>query len=113
MIDASNSLIPSRVKTAPWPELKSGLFSRSVTAKVAASRADVEELAKRGKEDGEVRKWCACARIERRLSWKWLYSEGERFEGVMLPAPPWMMMRGVMPVEGFLYSIVGFVLLKF
>lgn len=25
----------------------------------------------------------------------------------MFPAPPWMMIRGVMPVEGFLYSIVG------
>lgn len=35
--------MPSRVKTAPWPELKSGLFSRSVTAKDTTSSADGEE----------------------------------------------------------------------
>lgn len=44
------------MKTAPWPELKSGLFSRRVTAKVAASRADAEEDFERGKEEGDVRK---------------------------------------------------------
>lgn len=33
--------MPSRVKTAPWPELKSGLFSKRVTAWVTASIEDI------------------------------------------------------------------------
>lgn len=36
--------MPSRVKTAPWPLLKRGLFSRRVTAWVAVSRAVGREL---------------------------------------------------------------------
>jgi len=39
MIDASSSLTPSRVKTAPRPALKRGVSSRRVTAWVATWRA--------------------------------------------------------------------------
>ena len=42
-MEASSSLMPSRVKTAPWPELKSGLSSSRVTAWVTASREVVGE----------------------------------------------------------------------
>jgi len=69
MIDASSSLTPSRVKTAPWPELKSGLFSSCVTANVTVSSAEVEGDVSSGKEEGEVRKWWVSARIERSESW--------------------------------------------
>ena len=60
--------MPSRVKTAPQPELKRGLFSRSETAKVTVSRAEEELPAERGKEEGEVRKWWLVERILRRES---------------------------------------------
>lgn len=32
--------------------------------------------------------------------WKALYFEGDRLEGRMLPAPPWIMRRGVIFWEG-------------
>lgn len=67
--------------------------------------ADVEDWVERGKEEGEVRKWCVCERMVSSEVWKCRYSEGGRLEGVMLPAPPWIMIRGVMPLEGLLYSI--------
>ena len=99
--------MPSRVKTAPWAELKSGLFSSWETAKVAASRAETEEPgAPRGKDEGEMRKWCEVERIFRRESRYDLYFLGGRLEGVILPAPPWMMRRGVMDDEKDLYSML-------
>ena len=38
MIEASNSLRPSRVNTEPMPALNSGLSSSATTARVTASR---------------------------------------------------------------------------
>lgn len=40
-----------------------------MTAKVTASTAEVEVEVARGKEDGEVRKWCVEERMRRRESW--------------------------------------------
>ena len=65
IIEASSSLTPSRVKTAPWPLLKRGLSSSWVTANVTVSSAEAEEAVARGKEEGEVRKWCVRERIRR------------------------------------------------
>jgi hypothetical protein len=74
---------------------------------VTVSSADVEDAVDKGKEEGEVMKWCVEARILRRESWYCLYLFGGRLLGRMLPAPPWMIIRGVMPEEdGFLYSMV-------
>jgi len=76
------------VKTAPWPELKSSLFSNCVTANVTVSRAEADDAVARGKDVGEVRKWWVSARMERRESWYRLYFAGGRLEGNMFPAPP-------------------------
>jgi hypothetical protein len=37
---ASSSMVPARVKTAPWAALKRGLFSRRETVWVAMERAE-------------------------------------------------------------------------
>ena len=69
--------------------------------------ADVEDWVERGKEDGDRRKWCVWERMVRSEVWNCRYSEGGRLEGVMFPAPPCIMIRGVMPLEGLLYSILS------
>jgi len=97
-------MVPSRVKTAPRPELKSGLFSRAVTALVAISRAVA---------DGS---WVRRAEWERRISRRavrWVpQREGGRLERVMAPAPPWSIMRGWVEGgfdgEAWKVDIVGF-----
>lgn len=100
--------MPSRVKTAPCPELKRGLFSRRETAKVTVSSAEAVEEVARGNEEGDVRKRWDAATIFRRESWYALYFAGGRLEGRILPAPPWMIRRGVIGVGFSLtYSIVG------
>ena len=44
-----------------------------MTANVTVSRAEAEEAVARGKEEGEVRKWCVEERMRRRESWYALY----------------------------------------
>jgi len=67
---------------------------------------EVEDWVESGKEEGERRKWWVWERMVSREVWNCRYSEGGRLEGVMLPAPPWIMIRGVMPLEGWIYSIL-------
>ena len=112
-MEASSSLTPSRVKTAPWPELKRGLSSNCVTAKVTVSSAEPDGDSARGEEEGEVRSWCVRERMERRESWYFLYFAGGRLEGNIFPAPPCMISRGEIPGAGLLYSILGFQIVSF
>lgn len=69
-MEDSSSLMPVRVKTAPWPELKRGLSSRRETAKVTVSRAEVDavEVLERGKVGGVVRNAWERVRMRRRES---------------------------------------------
>ena len=90
--------MPARVKTAPRPQLKSGFSSSCVTADVAASRA-LLPLARRAS---------VAARMERSALRYVAQDAVGRLAGVMLPAPPWMMMRGLV-IVGLLGELWGIV----
>ena len=77
--------MPARVKTAPRPALKRGLFSSLVTVEVATSRAVAPGFDRAWEED-----W----RMESRAERYWCHWEAGRLERVMLPQPPWMIIRG-------------------
>ena len=80
-------MVPARVKTAPRPELKSGLFSRAVTTLVAISR-DVALGSEERRAEWECKIERSAARWARQRA-------GGRLERVMLPQPPWRIIRGV------------------
>lgn len=47
-----------------------------------------------------------CASMRRSAKWYSLCFSGEKLDGRMLPAPPWMMSRGLMVEEGSRYSMI-------
>ena len=53
---ASSSMVPVRVKTAPRPQLRRGLFSRRVMAWVAASREEAPVVRRRAVERRVLRR---------------------------------------------------------
>ena len=84
MLDSS-SLVPAHVKTAPLPALKRGSSSNSETAWVATSRAVACGLS-RSEEAEKI----TARRDLRYAAW----AAGVRFAREILPAPPWMIIRG-------------------
>ena len=102
LTDASNSIVPSLVKTciyismgcfrqdnrvltAPFPQLNRGESSNKATACVAAFKAFAPLI-----RSAEVDRWIV-SKVEEYTS----HACGERFFLVILPAPPWMIRRGL------------------